>query len=43
MTFFDFVQWCFRDQRSSGLTVIVGALVLYAFVDLAKAIRGRGE
>lgn len=43
MDLFTFIQWCFRSSESSGLTIIVGTLVLYAFVDFAKAFRGRGE
>lgn len=41
MTFFDFIQWCFRSRESAAATIIVLSIALWGLRDIALALRGR--
>lgn len=41
MTFFGFIQWCFRDAGSGLVTIFVAGMVLDGLIKLAFAFRGR--
>ncbi len=40
MTFYEFVQWCFRDSDSSLWTVVVMIVASHCIARIIKAFRG---
>jgi hypothetical protein len=42
VSLFDFLQWCFRSDDTSALTIIVGWLLFAGLAKVVRALR-RGE
>lgn len=43
MTFYEFIQWCFKDQNSGIATIIVLGVIFGGLVSIIKAIKGNSS
>ena len=43
MTFFEFIQWCFRDSDSAVMTLIAIYVISKALSRIIASLRSRGD
>jgi len=41
MTFYEFVQWCFRSENSSIMTLLIVGAFFSGVIGIIKAIKGK--